>query len=197
MSLSLSPSSCHVLASNCQNNMQGQSSMAPRKYVHTVHSVNTHLAVCTPHQLCYAVSSTWNMSMTFYRQCGSWRTRSSSSNTASDAAFLYLWQFYSLINVYFCLWTLWFTPLPAPDTRVNLCFYLINVRFNLSGENFFNSSGKQKVNWSVFTAQNVISSDSFIKYLNKIRTLVQICHNWSVLEEIFSYFMEVKVAIVG
>ncbi len=37
----------HVPASNCQNNMQGQSSMTPRKHVHTVHSVNT-LAVCTP-----------------------------------------------------------------------------------------------------------------------------------------------------
>lgn len=36
------------------------------------HSVNTHLAASTPHQLRYAVSSTWNMSITFYRRCGSY-----------------------------------------------------------------------------------------------------------------------------
>lgn len=39
MYLSQSPP-YHVFASNCQNNMQGQSSVVPRKHVHTVPSVN-------------------------------------------------------------------------------------------------------------------------------------------------------------
>lgn len=34
------PTPYHVFASNCQNNMQGQSSVMPRKHVHRVPSVN-------------------------------------------------------------------------------------------------------------------------------------------------------------
>lgn len=83
-------SSCHVLASNCQNNMQGQSSTTSRKYVHTVHSVNTHLAACTP-LVSYVMLClwTWNMSITFNRRWESWSCfTASSSKTASPEVLL-------------------------------------------------------------------------------------------------------------
>lgn len=65
MSISRAPFvlSCHVLASNCQNNMQGQPSAASRKYVHTVQCREwAHLAA-----LC------WNTSLNVCGQCHSWR----------------------------------------------------------------------------------------------------------------------------
>lgn len=89
MSLSQSTSSCHVPASNCKNNMQGQSSTTTRKYVHTVHSVNTHLAACTPRSVTLCCVFHLKYEYDFLQTVRELRTLLSSSNTGSKALFVY------------------------------------------------------------------------------------------------------------